>query len=371
MFKNCSKKILERYSELRKSMAYKIDKLDAEGKVSQTNAVDELETALRSKQQTLLQNKQADMPTISGGADIEAVESSGEKSLYEALRRVLQSVKVETSTTPTEETFVSLSAHSWILGKSKLLESWAEQGLIARKLMLDLDKMGEYFRGTQRLFNHMTDPHLVHLFRNIKLLPVPPPAPRIVDLEFNWYHVIECVYYKYTGRLPGVTRSRILGTYKLAIKNYSNFTKTFIPHAEVALVNHLTNLTTERLQPTPIGISKLCCALCAIYINTINERLYNNRWLVSGCHGSIYLWARGENPSYKVADAEKAVKEYLYAEIVRIVDELSPSLGHSPPEIQPRADAYDQPGASWFPLVSTPSRRLIIRLERINGKECR
>src|SRR5271163_1958674 len=95
-----------------------------------------------------------DVAAVSGGADTEAVESSGERSLYEALRLVLQSVKVEISITPTDETFVSLSAHSWILGKSKLLESCAEHGLIARKLMLDLLKMGEYFRGTKRLFNH-------------------------------------------------------------------------------------------------------------------------------------------------------------------------------------------------------------------------
>lgn len=261
-FKNCPKKFFERYSELRKSMAYKFDKLDAKGEVSQISALDELETALHSKQQMLLQNKDADVPAVSGGADTEAIESSGEKSLYEALRRVLQSVKVEASTTPTGETFVSLSAHSWILGKSKLLESWAEQGLIARKLMLDLGKMGEYFRGTKRLFNHMTDPRLVHIFSNIQLLPVTPPAPRTVKLESNWYHVIECIYYKYTGRFSGVTRSRIVGSYNLATKNYSSFTKTFNPHAEVALVDHLTNLTTERLKPTPIA---LLCTLCHLY----------------------------------------------------------------------------------------------------------
>jgi len=45
----------------------------------------------------------------------------------------------------------------------------------------------------------------------------------------------------------------------------------------------------------------------------MNQKLYNNRWLVSGCHGSIYLWARGKNLSYKIAEAETAVKQYVYA----------------------------------------------------------
>lgn len=114
-------------------------------------------------------------------------------------------------------------------------------------------------------------------------------------------------------------------------------------------------MTNERFQPTPIGISKLCCALCATYIASINEKLYTNRWLVSGCHGSIYLWDCPENPSYKVAPAKIAIKNYLYAEIVRIVDELSPSFGQSPTEKRPR-DEYDQPGASSFPLVLASSK---------------
>jgi hypothetical protein len=58
MFKNCSKKIVERYSELSKSMTYKLEAM------SRVSALDELET--------VLQNNDADLPAVSGGADNEA-----------------------------------------------------------------------------------------------------------------------------------------------------------------------------------------------------------------------------------------------------------------------------------------------------------
>lgn len=73
-------------------------------------------TALHSAQ-TILQSKEANVLAVSGGTDIEAVEIFGPKSFYEALRRVLQSVKLETSINPSEEIYVSLSAYLWVVEK--------------------------------------------------------------------------------------------------------------------------------------------------------------------------------------------------------------------------------------------------------------
>ncbi|KIM38891.1 hypothetical protein M413DRAFT_447572 [Hebeloma cylindrosporum] len=68
--------------------------------------------------------------------------------------------------------------------------------------------------------------------------------------------------------------------------------KRFVVHAELALILHLESRGTGQGEPIPhryIGVSKLCCRPCWVWIEASNEaRRETDRWRVRGCHGKYY-----------------------------------------------------------------------------------
>jgi hypothetical protein len=345
IFHACHAKIMKRFINLKSTMNYKADNT-----VNSPTAMKELTDFLYAFQ------LQSSVPA-KGLADLEALKATSETNLATALLRIAESVIIEASSSPTEHTIQSLSAHCWILGRSKFLELATGYGQVFGNLISNLGKMGEYFRGTRRLHDTMKHPGMLLKFQLLQLIPVDPPATRSVTLEANWYHVLEVIYYKWTGRLPDVARKRVLGRYGPAIRAYNNFSKSFIRHAEVCLVRYLIH---HRLAPTAIGISKFCCPCCAQYIYALNDQLDRahsslGRWSVSGNHGSVYLWSREENLLYETADAEKAVKDYIYRQLVEMMDNLNTTLSQSPAQIE-RIDE-EGPAADRFPVLVCISTR--------------
>jgi OTT_1508-like deaminase len=346
IFKNCFNKIDKRLDQLRRSMS---DKMEPQIDDRKINAIDHLAQELLTLEKQLTGDD--DLPFVLGSADIEAMKQTRAKSLYEALRLHAYSVKEESKSSLNARSFASLSAHCWVLGKSQLLKSLASAGHINNKLMLALSKFGEYFRGVRRLHKVIEMPSAVTLFQNIELIPVTPEPVRKVYLDSNFLYVLEVIYYSCTGLCLPVRREQIIKNYGPAIKNYRDFTKSYVRHAEVSLVDHIESLKPNKLAPTNIGISKLCCRLCAIYIDTINSQKLLKKWQVSGSHGSIYLWQRDPVPRPKFAAAENAVKEYVYTELVNIINSLLDSVSESPTAPGRGVDEFEEVGSTAFELV--------------------
>jgi hypothetical protein len=71
--------------------------------------------------------------------------------------------------------------------------------------------------------------------------------------------------------------------------------------------------------------------------------------LVSGRHGSVFMWARDPDADYRFREAEEAVKRYVYKEITKFVEGLATSLSHSPPQVGRKEE--EGPRTDRFPLV--------------------
>ena len=346
IFKNCFNKIDKRLDQLRRSMSDKMESRIGDRKI---NAIDHLKQKLLTLEKQLIGDD--DLPFVLGNADTEAMKQTGAKNLYEALRLHACSVKEESKSSLNASSFASLSAHCWVLGKSQLLESLASAGQINNKLMLALSKFGEYFRGVTKLHKAIEMPSAVTLFQNMELIPVTSEPMRKIDLDSNFLYVLEVIYYNCTGLYLPVRREQIIKKYGPAIKNYRDLTKSYVRHAEVSLINHIESLKPNKLAPTKIGISRLCCRLCAIYIDTINSQKLLKKWQISGSHGSIYLWQRDPIPHPKFAAAENAVKEYVYTELVNIINSLLDSVSESPTAPVRYVDELEEVGSTAFKLV--------------------
>jgi hypothetical protein len=156
-------------------------------------------------------------------ADHDSLSLTGDSNIFSALHKVLTALKQEALTIPAKHNLPAFSAHCWLIGKSKLLESLATPGQIQPKLLLRFAKFGEYFRGTTRLYHAIRSPTLRVAFAKMKLVAVEPPEPRRVDLHRNWF-VLETIYYCSTGRLPDVTKNQFRGGFQSVINDYGSFT---------------------------------------------------------------------------------------------------------------------------------------------------
>jgi OTT_1508-like deaminase len=187
------------------------------------------------------------------------------------------------------------------------------------RLMFALSALGDYYDGIESFHYMMQRPEYVPMFRGMEIKLVPSGFPRRVELEGDWYHVINTICSN-NGLNITCSRENFLEKYP-GIKRYNKLlSKPCAPHVEKTLVQHLL---LNGYEPTKIGVSKFSCICCSEYISKLNEgidydgvkkvncfRYQFNKWEVSGRHGVIDRWALEENSKFSIA--EGATKKALF-----------------------------------------------------------
>src|SRR5436190_15800921 len=119
---------------------------------------------------------------------------------------------------------------------------------------------------------------------------VPSPAPDMHNMFTEWYKVLDIIYYRTRHRGMLLSRRQFVEAYP-SIKDYNDEwpTQTFVRHAEVCLIELLMKIGRR---PAEIGVSKLCCRACYVWIDGVNKNLREkgvaDSWTVSGTHGKYY-----------------------------------------------------------------------------------
>lgn len=322
--KNCLPKLKRRVDALRSSISLRGRPVKGSDDtlIYNSSQGDELRSLLQSAI-----DSNAQPPLRRNRADVDALKVIPDtKNIFVALLKIFESLTMYVASEETADMLENLCGHCWIIGMSGTLEEMTKTNLAAHDVILTAAKLGEYFRGTARLFFLLADEKTRLSLSTFQFFAVPPTGNRIVGLCKNWYHVIETIHLRVEGRGIGITREKLFNAARTAFIAYSKHNGMFIRHAELDLIEYLMK---HNLAPTVIGISKLSCALCNIWIDMIN-RGNMMKWKVSGCHGHFYAWARNSNPSPTTVAAEANVKDFVYRQLIESISTFISDPGESP-----------------------------------------
>ena len=289
MHRNCFAKLQRRMNELRLSLKTREKSLtDPNNKaIPQASPLDQIRALLKDAV-----DSNARRPRIRDTADVEALKVvGGTENIFNALLQIIESMTKLLSIEETAEVMQNLCVHCWIIGTSTTLQEMTKTNVCAQDILRAAANLGEYFRGTEHLFMLLSDERLRNSMNSFELLAVPSTSDRIINIERDWYRVIETIYPRVKGKPLPVLRHKLYPQMQAVVRAYERFDGRFIRHVELDLIEHLMD---QNLRPTVIGISKLCCSLCNAWIEMVNseKRL---KWKVGGCHGRIYQWARDIN----------------------------------------------------------------------------
>jgi hypothetical protein len=333
LHKNCLAKLERRVDALRASVTLRAKPLkdQAGDLIVMPSQGDQLRNLL----QTAI-NTNSIPPLRRNRADTEALNMTPKtKNVFISLLTFFDSMKLFMGTEITADMLENLCGHCWIIGSSGILEEMTRSNHAAHNVVTAASKLGEYYRGIARLFNLFNDEGMRASLSTFDVLAVPPKPNRNVELFKNWYHVMETVYVRVEGKNMAITRDKLYAALQSEMLAYVKYTGGFTRHAEVNLIEHLIN---QNLPPTVVGISKLSCALCNAWIDSLNRENVM-KWRVNGCHGRCYAWARNAMPGPMTAGAEANVKTFVYRRLVDILSTFIPDLGESPAH---RYDATDE-----------------------------
>jgi hypothetical protein len=134
---------------------------------------------------------------------------------------------------------------------------------------------------------------------------------------------MDIIYWRTKGRGTLVSPMQVLSAYPTINRYHDSWSQTFVRHAEVQLIDYLTSL---KRRPSEIGVSKLCCRGCYVWISTVNAKIAQRGgasvWTVSGTHGKNYPWAKDCTSQHW--EAEQSVLKDLYDQVTKLLDSLQP-----------------------------------------------
>ena len=194
------------------------------------------------------------------------------------------------------------------------------------------------------------------------MIAIPPPNPVVVELEADYYHILETVYWRETGKALPVTKRQFLSKHGAGAKEFSEIgAETFLSHCEVHLIRFLVQ--DEKKAPTLLGISKACCPLCSRYIQGVNQyRMERNinrlLWIVGKSHGGTYCWQFGNDIDSGLVAGRQSVARYVTDRVVRMVDKCSYLCRTESPQYMSSPEEDDRHSASLF----RPSPRVSLQL---------
>ena len=216
-----------------------------------------------------------------------------------------------------------LSLLSWISGQSstfKYILSRTRSPSIA-KLISSLRKLGTYYRGIDLLYAAVMDSQLNRKYQALCIRRVTAPEVVTPHLYPEWYKAMDVIYYRHRGRGMLVSPSAVVSAYPALNRYYDSSSQTFVRHAEVRLVDYLTFF---KRRPSEIGVSKLCCRGCYVWLARVNNKLLQgggvSLWTVSGTHGKNYPWAKDSTSRH--SEAEQSVVNDVYDQVAKLLDSI-------------------------------------------------
>ena len=329
LLRNCRAMIDFRYHELRRAMFQMTDSSDQDDgdmRVRKT-ALEELTRVVRT--QKVLRNGFADRY---GEADDEAENLVGNKNIYVCLGILFASLKRAIAVPPKDDTIANLCVICWILARSRVLHSCVFRANPASaNLMSKLGAMGEYYRGVGLLHELMENGVYKRYFEGLKIEFIPPPRPRKVELQDDWFHVLKTIYSRVKGglNLRRASNFTVPGVYQRAVHEYTaHLSSGFTAHPEKHLLQFLIS---RGYQARQMGVSRHGCVLCATYFEVLNtteeikfevQNYERVSWSIGGRSGNVDMWARDEEPEGVFATAEAAVKAIIEKEVCVIATDL-------------------------------------------------
>ena len=185
-----------------------------------------------------------------------------------------------------------------------------------------------------------------------------PPSPPKHTIDANYWHVLECVWWRQKGTFLQVTRGQFLSKNEKSIKKYGTWeNREFNPHAEITLIGALVDI--HRKTPTVIGVSKNCCGLCTPFIEGVNK-LYEDdglKWSPPGSHGNHYNVSLPNVQEKSLLKGLDAMKEYIYGRVIRMIEGcVSDNTTETPPYwYRSDPDSDHPPIASTYLLLASSS----------------
>jgi hypothetical protein len=343
--KNCFGKLKRRVDSLRASVSFQEKPADGNLRVTPSQGEqfrDLLKKAINQNTVPSFNRNRADQEALALNPDT--------PNVFVALLSIFDSMKMYMIKEENADMLEELCGHCWIIGSSGIIEELTKNEPAAHDVVLTAQKLGEYYRGTGRLFVLLGDESTRALFSTFEFFAVPPTPNRNVELSKNWFHVIETIYGRVEGRKMYVSKGKLFAELQGKIIAYTKYGGGFIRHAEIDLIKYLMN---NNLPPTVIGISKLSCILCNAWIDSLNKQ-NAMKWRVSGCHGRFYAWARDVEAGPMTAAAEVNVKNVVYQQLVELISEFIPDGGESPAQ---HDDMEDQSPPARLRVARPPVHR--------------
>ena len=154
------------------------------------------------------------------------------------------------------------------------------------------------------------------------------------EIEPDYLHVLECVWWRRKGTFLPITRGQFLAKYQKGIALYGRWsTQKFVAHPEITLITELVD--KYRFTPTVVGVSKNCCAICTTFIEGVNNsraKYKLSQWHLPGSHGNHY---NVQLPSVKDSSLRAGVEhlvEYLQDKLVQRIEDCVPqNASETPP----------------------------------------
>jgi hypothetical protein len=287
-------------------------------------------------------------------ADKSARTYSSSNHVYDGLANALQSLisraKQNDSTYATKE-YVEIAAHAYVVGHSTFATSTSKIAPPIVPFLQSAQKFAEYFRGATRLYKAVTASHLARFaYSNLSLHQIRSSEPLYIDIEPDYHHVLETIYYRSPGSPLPIARGQFLAKHGGGIQKYGDWSaQRFTVHCEVNLIRELVQV--ERKPPTVLGISKACYPLYFEFIQGINRYRSSHStsfWKVGNSHHNIYNWAFGHDTDRSLVAGRRAVIKHVFDKIVELVQDCAYKSATESPQSQSSPDENQESGASLF-----------------------
>ena len=264
---------------------------------------------------------------IRNNADKEVASYSDSNSIYEGLLYALNDCKSSVDTATDLYDFMRLAANAYAVGNSTVMLDICQRRPTLNNFLQCMQKFGMYYRGSTRLFLAVThNAQSRKVYSHFTVTGLNPLPELRVDLEQDWWTVLQTVYYQRTKRMIPITQGQFTAKYGAAIRDYTNpryKVQRFEEHCEITLVRHLS----ASHGPTELGISKACCPTCFAYIigvNELRESMGLSTWAIGTQHDQMYNWqcvySGADNQRDIVLEAgAEAVREFVTKEIIRLI----------------------------------------------------
>jgi hypothetical protein len=291
---------------------------------------------------------------IRNNADKEVASCSPTNSIYNGLLYILDNCKSSVDKDKTLDDFMRLAFNAYVVGNSTVTIDICQKRPTFNNFLQCLQKFGIYYRGSTRLFLAITEnAHARKLYSQFTVQGFNPLPELRVELEQDWWTVLQTVYYRGTKQMIPITRGQFTAKYDAAIRDYvnpKNKIQRFQEHCEVSLIRHLS----ASHGPTELGISKACCPACFVYISGVNqfrESMRLSTWIIGNRHDQIYNWqcahsdVNGKEDLVFEAGAQ-AVRNFVTKEIIRLIKSCRTKKPNQSPSYQsdPEIDMSEPDG---------------------------